>query len=229
MNITFSQRLFVVLGFSILAVVGSGFSAQAQTVETSHPQTSAKPTLNRAQSLPQPGTASTSSATLTQGESSQQSLAMPNAQSDALVAQSRVEDVTPGRATIGGLSYLGAGGSFGTNNAFAIVSKIGLTNDLSARPAATIEDDEVYFRIPLTYEFLPIPPGANFTGFASLSPYIGGGITLNTDGEVSALATAGVDFPLGQRFTGTVNLNVDFLEDTQVAAVVGFGYNFAGF
>ncbi|OWY64596.1 hypothetical protein B7486_46505 [cyanobacterium TDX16] len=137
--------------------------------------------------------------------------------------------MTPGRATIGGLSYIGAGGSFGTNNAFAIVSKIGLTNDLSARPAATIEDDEVYFRIPLTYEFLPIPSGANFTGFTSLSPYIGGGVTLNTDAEVSALATAGVDFPLGRRFTGTVNVNVDFLEDTQVAAVVGFGYNFAGF
>lgn len=229
MNKILPQRLSWLLGLTMFAVMSSGLSAQAQTTDKSSTNDTAK-RLNNSTTVPVPGTTATSVAAFTQADSPTWQQAQLDAETDASkVAQSSIEDVQPGRATIGGLSYIGVGGSFGTNNAFAVVSKIGLTNDLSVRPSATFEDDEAYFRIPLTYEFLPIPPGANFTGFASISPYIGGGLTLNVDGELSALATAGIDVPLGPRFTGTANVNLDFLDDTQVAVVVGFGYNFAGF
>jgi hypothetical protein len=235
MNILFARRIPFFLSLVTLTVLGNGLSAQAGTTEGAATDNSAKPEVSQKSSQqinnakPMPGTAATSAAALSRTKSPTTQPTGVKEAAEPLVAQNRVEDVRPGRATIGGLSYFGVGGSFGTNNAFAVVSKIGLTTDLSVRPAVTIEEDEAYFRIPLTYEFAPIPPGANFTGFASLSPYIGGGITVNTDGDTSALATAGVDFPLGPRFTGTVNVNVDFLDDTQVAAVIGFGYNFAGF
>lgn len=230
MNVIFPRRLPLFLGLTVLAVVSSGMSALAQTADSASTNNLPQPAVNRTEPAPTPGTTATSADAFNSQESEPQSTDL-EAQTDAdKVAQDSIQDIEPGRATIGGLSYLGVGGSFGTNNAFAIISKLGLTTDLSLRPAVTIEDDAATFRIPITYEFLPIPPGSNFTGFTSISPYFGGGISITTDdGDVSALATAGVDFPLGPRFTGTVNVNVDFLDDTEVAAVIGFGYNFAGF
>ena len=219
MKSMFSPQLALCLGVSALAVVVSSWSVQAQPVDAS--------ATNSAQLVPVPGTIPTSVAALSP-DGSAAPLLEPTAETAADVAQLEPA-VQPGTVTRGGLNYLGVGGFIGTDTGFAITSKIGLTTDLSVRPSAVIEDD-VTFRIPLTYEFFPIGPDESFVEGLRLTPYIGGGIVLTTDdnADVGALVTAGLDFPLGPQFTGTANVNVDFRDSVEAGVIIGFGYNFAG-
>ncbi|HEY9674073.1 MAG TPA: hypothetical protein V6D11_21725, partial [Waterburya sp.] len=68
-----------------------------------------------------------------------------------------ITDVSPGRATRSGSSYIGIGGNIGLGTgdtalgegSFAVISKIGLTRYFSVRPTVFIDDDPTIL-IPLT-------------------------------------------------------------------------------
>jgi hypothetical protein len=142
--------------------------------------------------------------------------------------------VSPGRATRGGSSYIGVGGNLGiagettlSEGSFAVISKIGLTNSLSVRPAALIGDNAT-FLVPVTLDF-PIETITN-TGQTqiSASPYVGAGVSVSTanDSNVGFLISGGLDVPVAEQLTANAALNVSFLDDTNVGLLLGIGYNF---
>jgi hypothetical protein len=142
--------------------------------------------------------------------------------------------VSPGRTTRGGSSYIGVGGNLGiagettlSEGSFAVISKIGLTNSLSVRPAALIGDNAT-FLVPITLDF-PIETITN-TGQTqiSASPYVGAGVSVSTadDSNVGFLISGGLDVPVAEQLTANAALNVSFLDDTNVGLLLGVGYNF---
>lgn len=144
-------------------------------------------------------------------------------------------EVTPGRATRGGSSYIGVAGNIGLSGDetalgdtnFAVISKIGLTRTISARPSAVFGDGTVVL-VPLTFDFNP--RSVNPTGEQTfpVSPYLGAGVAIKTDddADVGLLLTGGIDVPLGSRFTATGAVNAAFIDDTDVGLVLGVGFNF---
>jgi hypothetical protein len=78
--------------------------------------------------------------------------------------------------------------------------------------------------LPVTYDFAPQQPFSNF----QLSPYLGGGIAINTgsNSSVGPMITGGVDIPLSSAFTINVAANLAFLHSTDLGILVGIGYNF---
>ena len=216
MNAIFNLKLSVLPKFVVLAplvvgfaVVGSGLSAQA---------------------APVPGTTETSAASLAQARPTNS----PEPASDSQVAQ---VDIIPGQATRGGSSYIGIGGNIGIGGdsalgedvGFTVLSKIGLTNRISARPAVVIQDDPIIL-VPLTYDFSLLPTDA-FEEVIPLSPYVGAGVAIETsdDADVGFLLTGGVDYPINERLTATAAVNAAFLDNVDVGLTVGVGYNFIGF
>lgn len=144
-------------------------------------------------------------------------------------------EVTPGRATRGGSSYIGVAGNIGLSGGdtalgdtnFSVISKIGLTRSISARPSAVFGDGTVVL-VPLTFDFNPrsVNPTGNRT--FPISPYLGAGVAIKTDdgADVGFLATGGIDIPLGSRFTATGAVNAAFLDDTDIGLQLGVGFNF---
>ncbi|MGF1590677.1 MAG: hypothetical protein ACFCU7_15835 [Pleurocapsa sp.] len=140
-------------------------------------------------------------------------------------------EIEPGTTTRSGSSYIGIGGNIGLsgdtsvgNGAFAVISKIGLTEYLSARPGALIEDD-VTFLLPVTFDFSGDEvPNAEF----SIAPYLGGGLAISTgEGDtLGLLISGGLDIPLSSQFTANAGANVTFINDTDVGLLLGVGYNF---
>lgn len=180
---------------------------------------------------PKPEKLDTSAASLT-GMSSV-SATTPDNQSNTTVAQN--VEVIPGRATRGGSSYIGIGGNLGLSGspalgdgAFIVNSKIGLTRNISFRPAVVFGDD-TDFLLPLTYDFVlesadpfaPIP----------FAPYLGGGVIVSTNGDntLGFLLTGGVDVPLSSQFVANASVNVGFRNDTDIGLMLGIGYTFPGF
>lgn len=98
-------------------------------------------------------------------------------------------DVDPGQPTRGGSSYIGVAGNVGLSGdsalgedvSFTVISKIGLTSTISARPSVVIDDDPVIL-IPLTYDF-SIRSAEALDETVSIAPYIGGGIGISTGGD----------------------------------------------
>ncbi len=142
--------------------------------------------------------------------------------------------INPGRATRSGSSYIGVGGNIGLGGetgigegSFSVISKIGLTRNLSARPAVLFGDD-VTVLLPVTLDF-PVED-LEITRF-NVAPYIGGGaiISAGDDSDVGILLTGGLDVPITTQFTATAGVNVGFVDDdTDVGVMVGVGYNFSG-
>ncbi|MFN6568089.1 beta-Ig-H3/fasciclin [Nostoc minutum NIES-26] len=144
-------------------------------------------------------------------------------------------EVTPGRATRGGSSYIGVAGNIGLSGDetalgetnFAVISKIGLTRSISARPSAVFGDGTVVL-VPLTFDFNP--RSVNPTGERTfpISPFLGAGVAIKTDddADVGFLVTGGIDVPLGSRFTATGAVNAAFIDDTDVGLQLGVGFNF---
>lgn len=138
----------------------------------------------------------------------------------------------PGRATRSGPSYIGIAGNLGltgetamSRGNFAVISKIGLTRNLSVRPSAVIGDNTV-FLIPVTADF---PLGQlEILQELGVAPYIGGGVAISTgdDSRVRPMVSGGVDLPLSPQFTATAGVNAAFLRETEVGLVVGVGYAF---
>lgn len=139
--------------------------------------------------------------------------------------------VAPGRATRSGPSYIGIGGNIGfggdttlSEGAFSVFSKVGLTRNLSVRPAALIGDNAV-FLVPVTVDF---PTEDLEITQVTVAPYVGGGLAISTgrDSTVGALITGGVDVPISPRITATAGVNVGFVDETEVGILLGVGYNY---
>ncbi len=153
--------------------------------------------------------------------------------SDSTVAQN--VDIEPGRATRGGSSYIGIGGNIGLggnpslgDGSFVINSKIGLTRNISFRPAALIGDD-TDFLIPITYDF--VIQSADPFAPVPFAPFLGGGAIISTNGDnnIGFLLTGGVDVPLSRQLVANGSINVGFRNDTDVGIILGVGYSFVGF
>ncbi|MEH2415930.1 fasciclin domain-containing protein [Nostoc sp.] len=144
-------------------------------------------------------------------------------------------DVEPGRATRGGRSYIGVAGNIGLSGSdtalsdgnFAVISKLGLTRNISVRPSVIFGDDTL-FMVPLTLDLSPRTAGTVGERTYSISPYIGAGVAIeaNLDTDFGLLLTGGVDVPLGSRFTLTGGVNAAFMDETDVGLLLGLGYNF---
>lgn len=148
----------------------------------------------------------------------------------ALMAQQQVAQVTPGVGTRSGSSYIGIAGNVGLANSdtplgrggFAFVSKIGLTDRFSVRPAVVLEDD-VAIMVPVTIDF-PFETLGN----VELGPFVGGGIAFTTGDSdfVGLLLTSGVDIPFSDTFTGIIHTHVAIFDEASVGILLGVGYNF---
>ncbi|MCC5665564.1 fasciclin domain-containing protein [Nostoc sp. CHAB 5784] len=144
-------------------------------------------------------------------------------------------NVTAGRTTLGGPSYIGVAGNIGLSGSdtalsdgnFAAISKIGLTRNISVRPSVIFGDDTL-FLVPLTLDFSPRTAGSVGERTFAISPYIGAGVAIevNLDTDFGLLLTGGVDLPIGSRFTVTGAVNAAFLDETDVGLLLGLGYNF---
>mgnify|MGYP006270024845 FL=1 len=132
-------------------------------------------------------------------------------------------------------NYIGVGLNLGFNGdtalgdvAFAINSRIQLIPNLSFRPGVLIENNAVIL-VPFTYDFTP--QGVSFGGTdLNLIPYVGGGVLFTTDDDseddLGALLTAGVDVPVSRQFTANAGLNVGFVnDDAEFGFLLGIGYN----
>jgi len=157
----------------------------------------------------------------------------PTGSSADLIAQdSLAQEITPGRATRSGPSYVGVGGNigFGGDTAlgegnFTIYSKVGLTRNFSARPGIVVGDDPTIL-LPLTADF-PIAPVSEDVDF-DVAPFVGGGLAISTGSDSLArpLITGGVNVPIVDRVTLTAQGNLAFFRDTEGSVILGVGYNF---
>nr|WP_290225357.1 hypothetical protein [Trichocoleus desertorum] len=202
MNTPCSKGTFTALGLGILAIAWNGLPAQAEAV-SSDLHTTAPNTVSNTAILESDST-------------------------DLIIAQT----ISPGTATRSGSSYVGVGGNIGLsgrtalgNGNFAVFSKVGVTDNVSVRPAAIV-GNRATFLLPVTVDF----PTAAATGDGRLSiaPYVGGGAVLSTgrDGRLRPMVTGGVDAPISDSLTATAGVNVGFLRRTEVGLQLGLGYNF---
>lgn len=155
---------------------------------------------------------------------------------DNQVGQRDIEFLQPTRS---GPSYIGIGANIGIGEgdtaigetSFAAFSKIGITPNLSARPAIFISDDPTIL-LPLTFDFIPSVTEATervterVSGL-TVSPYVGGGLSIavGDDAAIDFLATGGVDVPLSQQITATAAVNASLFENPAVGIMLGVGYN----
>lgn len=229
-NTIFDRRLSLLLSLGAIAVLGSGLSAQAETVNRGGTNAIA-PTVAAIAPAPVPGTAATSAAALTQSESLAPQLA-PGAETTA-PRMAQTDDVDPGQPTRGGSSYIGVALNLGLDGdtalgdtGFTVISKIGFTNTIAVRPSVIVEEDPTIL-IPITYEFSLQPVDA-FEETLPIAPYAGAGIGITTGdgGEVGFLLTGGVDYSITPEFTATAAVNVGFFDDTEIGILLGVGYTF---
>ncbi|MCW6049903.1 hypothetical protein K4039_07360 [Lyngbya sp. CCAP 1446/10] len=159
----------------------------------------------------------------------------PAAVSEPTEKVAQVPTIRPGRATRSGPSYVGIGGNIGFggdsalgDTSFAIISKIGLTNNFSVRPSVLFRDNLTVL-VPLTYDFVSKEAVEVSDDFViTAAPYLGAGVAISTgdNGNFGFMITGGVDVPLSSNFTATAGLNIGFLEGTDVGLLVGVGYTF---
>ncbi|MBW4686725.1 MAG: hypothetical protein KME40_16875 [Komarekiella atlantica HA4396-MV6] len=229
MNVTFFKRTSTLLTLGMV-VIGSTLPARAENKNSTVDNASYVTNLTANQSKKvgeAPDTALTSASSLTTESTQLPTISTPSNIQSQKVAQT----FEPGRATRSGSSYIGVGGNIGLSGdtrvgegSFAVISKIGLTQNLSARPAALVGDNTV-FLIPLTVDF----PTENLeVTQLNVAPYVGGGIAVSTgrDSTVGALISGGVDVPLSPQITATGGVNVSFIDETDVGILLGVGYNF---
>ncbi|MBE9048840.1 hypothetical protein IQ243_00125 [Nostocales cyanobacterium LEGE 11386] len=251
MNTTFLRPSFFYLpSLAALAVLSSGLSAVAETVNTTvDSQQLAEPAVTATSTdlidsqqfadaanqelasrtlMPVPGTASTLSAALTaESEPTEQPATSQVAQAD----------INLGRPTRGGRSYIGVAGNVGLGGGdsslgdgnFAVVSKVGLTNAISVRPSAVFGNNTTIL-LPVSYDF-SLQQADPFAEPLAIAPFIGVGAAIKTGGNsrTAFLVSGGVDFPLTPQFTATASVNAGFFDQTDVGLLLGVGYNFTGF
>ncbi|HEY9767176.1 MAG TPA: hypothetical protein V6C71_01555 [Coleofasciculaceae cyanobacterium] len=230
MKLTLTQKIISMLGITTFTLILGGQIVQAETTVKPDKFNNEQDTIK--QSLPDSiAVEGTSNSADFQQSTSASDLNIRSNNSQTLEITQGNFEVEPGTTTRSGSSYIGIGGNIGLsgdttvgNGSFAVISKIGLTNYLSARPSALIEDDAV-FLLPVTFDFSGDEvPNAEF----SIAPYLGGGLAISTgrDDTVGALISGGLDIPLSSEFTANAGVNVSFIDDTDVGLLLGVGYNF---
>lgn len=197
MNSQLFQKTSVILGIATIIAITNGSSIQAQTLAATD-------------------------------------LSGAQANEVAQIPSEPTPSVQPGRATRGGSSYVGVAGNVGISGGetalgignFTVISKIGFTETLSARPTVVIGDDTTVL-VPITYDFNLRPRDA-VAGTVTAAPYVGGGVAIATgsNSDVGPLLTAGVDVPVANQVTATGAVHAGFFDRTSVGIVIGAGYNF---
>ncbi len=226
MNTTFFKRTSTLVTLATVAVIGSTLPARAENVNTASSVTNQ--TVSQSNKVSEnSGNVVNSASALTTESIQTQVIQTPSVTQSETVAQT----IQPGTPTRSGPSYIGVAGNIGLTGdtrvgegSFAVISKIGLAQNLSVRPAALVGDNAV-FLVPLTVDF----PQENLEiTELSVAPYIGGGVAISTgrDSTVGALISGGVDLPLSPQITATGGVNVSFIDETDVGLLVGVGYNF---
>jgi len=182
---------------------------------------------------PIPGTAATEASSLTENNNEPEASANA-AQNDETVAQVRRRQRTVRRGVFSP-NYIGVGLNVGIDGdtslgdlEFAVNGRIKLIPNLSFRPGAIIGENAVIL-VPFTYDFTPQEVNITERGL-SFTPYVGGGVMFTTDEEseddVGALITAGIDVPVSRDFTANAGLNVGFVnDDAEFGVLLGIGYN----
>lgn len=236
MSLSFDLKYISIISFTAFIFIVTGQIAQAETsIEKNYISETSN---SQQQSNFSPTTKAVNSNNFQQLNSvaNLNSSSTPNAsnnfkKSNTEIAQTQIE-IDPGRETRSGSSYIGLGGNIGFDgetsigdSSFAVISKIGLTDSISFRPTAFVEDDAT-FTLPLTVDFFSEEVEALDTGF-SVAPYVGGGISLDTgEGDtVGIVVTGGLDIPISSDFTANAAANVKFIDSTDVGLVLGVGYN----
>ncbi len=153
-------------------------------------------------------------------------------QTNPVLAQ-RDRDIQLGRTSRGVGNYVGAAINVGLNDqasplgrgSFALISKIGLAEQVSLRPSVLF-GEHLMVLVPVTIDF-PFADTED-TLQVDLAPYIGSGIALSTDSDnfIGFFGTAGIDRVLFDRFVATAALNVGYVEEIEVGIFVGGGYRF---
>jgi len=125
---------------------------------------------------------------------------------------------------------LGSGDSDLSRGRFVIYGKLGLTQNISVRPAVLLGNDTT-FLIPITYDF-PLQ-AADAIQPVSFVPYLGGGAIFSTrsgNNNLGFLLSGGIDIPISRDFTATAGLNVGFIRSTtDFGILLGIAYNIPGF
>lgn len=223
----FTFSLAFAASLAALTTIACQLPAGAETTDLDFSEIST-PEAAKISRVPVPGTAETSASALASQPSVSASATLPET-SEFPLAQRTIE---PGRATRSGSSYIGIGLNIGVDGngsslgegAFAVFSKIGLTRELSLRPAILLGDN-AFFSIPLTIDFEPRETPAQ----VEIAPYLGGGVAFSTgdDSGVGGVVTAGIDVPLSPNFTATTAVNIGILTGNfDIGILVGGAYNF---
>ncbi|URD52914.1 hypothetical protein [Chroococcidiopsis sp. CCNUC1] len=252
MNTKPIQQISTIIAIATVAVLAGGLSAQAQTASNNAENTKVSTSAAALRHEPTnsvvaqvdptyPTTQPTTPTTEPTYPSTQPTT--PTTQPPATTptqttpTQPTPGAIEPGRATRGGSSYVGVGGNIGLGGGdtalgignFTVISKIGFTEAVSARPAVVFGDNTT-FLIPITYDFTVQPTGAATEAISSFAPYVGGGLAIATgdNSDVGPMLTAGADVPIGDRLTANAGVNVGFFDSTSVGLTIGVGYNFEG-
>ncbi|AFY89657.1 hypothetical protein [Chroococcidiopsis thermalis] len=238
MNAKPIKQIFVAVGIATVAVLAGGLSAQAQTANSNPTQdtkvsTSAAALRNDSAN----STVAQVDHTYPSTQPTTPTTEPPATTPETTPTQTTPGAIEPGRATRGGSSYVGVGGNIGLGGGdtalgignFTVISKIGFTEAVSARPAVVFGDNTT-FLIPITYDFTVQPTGVATEAISSFAPYVGGGLAIATgdNSDVGPMLTAGADVPLGDRLTANAGVNVGFFDSTSVGLTIGVGYNFEG-
>ena len=238
MNTKPIQQISTIIAIATVAVLAGGLSAQAQTASSNPTQdtkvsTSAAALRNDSAN----STVAQVDPTYPSTQPTTPTTEPPATTPETTPTQTTPGAIEPGRATRGGSSYVGVGGNIGLGGGdtalgignFTVISKIGFTEAVSARPAVVFGDNTT-FLIPITYDFTVQPTGAATEAISSFAPYVGGGLAIATgdNSDVGPMLTAGADVPLGDRLTANAGVNVGFFDSTSVGLTIGVGYNFEG-
>ncbi|MEB3338609.1 MAG: hypothetical protein VKJ46_14165 [Leptolyngbyaceae bacterium] len=250
MKLTLIRGITLPVGLTALTLMGQGLPAQAQpnpaaepisnSVELS-PKTAAPSIPWQVSEVTDPQLLEPTSKAQRMGESSRSAADLTDKPANAApgessgVAQFEAQPVEPAVPALEPsptrTSYIGVGGNIGisggssdvSRGGFTVLSKIGLTNDLSVRPSVVFAEDAAIM-VPLTYDFAGLEEA---TG-VPIAPYIGGGVAISTgnNSEVGPLLSGGIDVPITTNLTATAALNTSFFDTTDLGVFIGVGYNF---
>lgn len=222
MNIFLFKYAVSTLSFTFLTISINGLSARAETEDFAANSSEVIASLAGVNTLVAPTDSSNTTVTLK---------AEPHSAVTAFDTPSLVAQADEGGRANRFRFSIGVGGDIGFTGgpamgqgSFSVSSRIGLSDNFSLRPSVGFTDD-VNFLIPLTVDFPTGTISDNGFGFV---PYLGGGVVITTgdDEQVEPMATAGVDVPLIDQLGANAQVNVGFLDDTEVGVNLGLSYSF---
>ena len=127
------------------------------------------------------------------------------------------------------LNYFGIGGTIGViddgdtelgDGGFSLVGRFSINDNLAVHSASILGGDSISTFALTT----GLPFGGEVTDRITLVPFVGAGIGVEFDDfEISPIATAGVDVPINDLFTGTARVNAAINDGVDVGVVLGVG------